>query len=521
MSNWAMYQALSGTDNWQQKRQDRAMNLMLVDKMKQDSEKELQSQMEMEEVVNKYYDSLNQFDVLAEDQERINEVEKESRRNVIKGITQYNGDLKRYMASGGISDLHNYRNSILKSDAVKNAKANKQAYAQYVDARQKGMFVGKGLVQVPVYDSEGNPKTDKKGNIITEEKSLSMSQQMALFKKGLIQRINIGNIEKKIAMNPAMFKQVYKDHNKPWAKDNVVTERDFYNVAIQRGASEEQARAQAKAYAKGLTNETAWKFKSMNDADLMKLKADLEFNKARIQKYKNAGKGSGSKDVRRIVNSVIPAWNRVPVGEMTEHSIDKKGGGIPITNKEWDYYKDYIMNSGKIAYDAHYANVSEEDRKDNPSYGKYDLSTAINLKGKELVRMKIPGTNKIEPMIKVQATWDEDNAPEGIMDYGDNRHNMSYSVLKEWDKKEQEYVERDVVTGHVYVPMGRETRSSTWRMGLNKYLGLHNRIDAGAPSVTNQMYAADAMSGSSQMLEYLMSEEGLSRSQAEQIMQSF
>ena len=227
MSNWAMYQALSGTDNWQQKRQDRAMNLMLVDKMKADSEQELKTQMAMEESINQYYDSINQFDVLAEDQERINETEKEARRNVIKGITEFNGDLKRYMASGGISDLHEYRNNILKSDAVKNAKANKQAYAQYIDARQKGMYVGRGLVDVPVYDKEGNPKTDKNGKIITEQKSLTMPEQMALFKRGLIQRINIGGVEKNIQLNPAMFKQVYKDHNKPWAKDNIVTERDF------------------------------------------------------------------------------------------------------------------------------------------------------------------------------------------------------------------------------------------------------------------------------------------------------
>jgi len=197
MGNWALYGALSGTDNWQQKRQDRAMNLMLSEKMESRAQNDMKAEMEMEEGMNQYFDQMNQFDVLAEDQDRINEVEKESRRNVIRGITKFNGDLKRYMASGGISDMHDYKNNILKSDAVKNAKSNKQTYAQYVDAMRNGKYIGKGMVEVPEYDKEGYPISDKDDKIKTTQKNLSMDQQMALFKKGLISRISLGNIEDK------------------------------------------------------------------------------------------------------------------------------------------------------------------------------------------------------------------------------------------------------------------------------------------------------------------------------------
>ena len=280
--------------------------------------------------------------------------------------------------------------------------------------------------------------------------------------------------------------------------------------------SEEQARAKAKAYAQGLTNETAWKFKSMNDADLMKLKADLEWNKARIAKAKAAGKGKGTKDVQRIVNSVVPSWNRLPAGEMVESSQGTKGGGNPISNKEWNYLKDYIIRTGKLGYDANYGVSSDEDRKSG--YGKYDLSNAMELGGGEYVRMKIPGTDKIEPMIKLKVTWAEDAAPEHIIDYGDNRHNMAATTKKVYNKEDEEWEEIDVITGHVYVPMGRETRSSTWRTGFNKNLGYHNRIDGGAPTVTNTMYAMDGFQDSQQYLEYLIS-LGATENEARKYMQ--
>ena len=169
MGDFGLYAALSGTDNWAQKRQDKASNLMMLQNMEQRSEKQLASQMQAEQGIQEQLDLMSTFDVLPEDQKAIEEVENKARMNIIKGITKFNGDLKKYVSSGGLTDLGEYKRSILTSSQMKNAVTNKAQYAQYIDAKQKDMFVGKAQIEVPVFDSKGNPQM-KDGEIVREMK---------------------------------------------------------------------------------------------------------------------------------------------------------------------------------------------------------------------------------------------------------------------------------------------------------------------------------------------------------------
>ena len=61
MGDFGLYAALSGTDNWAQKRQDKMSNLMMLERMEQRSERQLASQIQAEEGIQKQLDLINSF----------------------------------------------------------------------------------------------------------------------------------------------------------------------------------------------------------------------------------------------------------------------------------------------------------------------------------------------------------------------------------------------------------------------------------------------------------------------------
>ena len=85
-ADWGLYSALRGQDNWAQKRQDKMQNLMILERREQRAQQDLEKQMQLEQGMQKYFDEISKLDALAEDQGRIEEKEKEARRNIYKGI---------------------------------------------------------------------------------------------------------------------------------------------------------------------------------------------------------------------------------------------------------------------------------------------------------------------------------------------------------------------------------------------------------------------------------------------------
>jgi len=58
MRDFGLYQALRGTDNWAQKRQDKMQSLMIARERDQNSQKELKQSMELEQGMQKYFDEM-------------------------------------------------------------------------------------------------------------------------------------------------------------------------------------------------------------------------------------------------------------------------------------------------------------------------------------------------------------------------------------------------------------------------------------------------------------------------------
>lgn len=479
MGDFGLYAALSGTDNWAQKRQDKASNLMMLGQMEERSQKELNAQMQAEQGIQEQLDLMSTFDVLPEDQKAIEEVENRARMNIIKGITKFNGDLKKYVSSGGLSDLGEYRRSILTSSEMKNAVSNKSQYAQYIDAKQKDMFVGKAQIEVPVFDSKGNPKM-KDGEIVREVKSLTMEEQMALRKRGLLDKIQVGMIEQKARINPDYFKKNFKDATKPWSSDNIVTEQNIRNTLKSQGFSDEQVNKLANEYGEGLTPETALKWKAMNAYELEKMKAEINYRNSKSSG--SSSKGSGKTQITNTLNTTFTKLKQNP-GEMMPSSGRNAsptalGASKRMTNKDTKYFKEWLSNSNVQAYDAHYANRKEDDKEENN--GKYDLRGA-DVSMIEKVALTNPDNGNVESFIKAMVFYADDIAPDDIDDYTYNTGNWTETSINRKfinKDKETEYEEIDGWRGYVYIPVEKEVYDKGFASELAKYKNLGTNIQA-------------------------------------------
>jgi len=486
MGDFGLYAALSGTDNWAQKRQDKMSNLMMLERMEQRSEKQLGAQMQAEAGIQEMLDKMSTFDVLPEDQKAIQQKEQDARLSIIKGITKFNGDLKRYMSSGGITDLGEYQRSILTSSEMKNAVHNKAQYAQYIDAKQKDMFVGKSEIDVPVFDKNGNPKM-KDGEIVRERKRLTMEEQMALRKRGMLDRIQVGMIEQKGRINPQFFKSNFKDARKPWSADNIVTEKNVYDHLISSGISEEQAKQRANRYGEQHAGspETAMKWNAMNPYALEKLKSTIQYNLS-----KGKGKGSSKTEVTNVINTEYNRLKQIPNEMMPSKgpnaSPNALGSGKSITPKQNKFFTEWINNTNPKVYDAHYGNRDEDDIADN--IGKYSLQGGtLNLQSK--VAVVDPDDGIIKSMIKAEIFYPKDIGDEYDVDtYAYNRGNWKEKVkFRSFinEDKKTDYEEIPGYTGTVFINIEDLVQNKNAAAELAKFQNVSTNVQAFQPGNTN------------------------------------
>jgi len=240
MADFGLYTALRGGDNWAQKRADESMEMQLSERMRQQSEQKMEANTAAQQYMQQYFDQIGQLDVLEKDQERINGVEKQARQNIIAGITRFNGDLRRYMATGGVMDLGQYKNSVMNSEVTKNAMRNKANYAQMLKAKAEGKFLLPVSMQVSGKDADGKA--------VQRTEYISPDQQLRLFDEGKITSLDFAGAEDKVNVDMMDFKDKYKDSKDPYSRNNIVQESEIYTVAIGKGASEAQARALANKY---------------------------------------------------------------------------------------------------------------------------------------------------------------------------------------------------------------------------------------------------------------------------------
>lgn len=228
MPKFAIYQALMARNDWDRERRDKAMNLQALEKSTAITQQKQEAQLKAQQQLGEFLQTVDNLNYEPEDIERLQELEQNERGTIIDGIKKANGDVRSYMASGGLMALNNYKNNIIKSKEAKNAVATKESMAGYIKDRQDGKFISSGYVDVPISDGK------------VERRYMSMNEQIALFKDKKIDKINYFGSENKINVEMMDFKKYAKDSIRPYG-DNTVTMSDVKQIAIGKGASEEQA----------------------------------------------------------------------------------------------------------------------------------------------------------------------------------------------------------------------------------------------------------------------------------------
>ena len=445
MADWGLYTALRGTDNWAQRRADKQMNMQIVQQQKADQERKVEKSMLAEEKINEYLDEMANLDVLPEDQERIQQVEKDSRANIITGIANYNGDLARYISSGGISDLHEYRNSITQSAEVQTALSNKENMAKIIADKQKG---NRYFAPVQVEQTSIDPET---GEEISEMVTTSVDKQIDAFKRGDISTIAYNGSEDKVELNAFTFHNTPKDPQNPYSEDNLVTTSDIKFWAMSKNASEDYADALADNYAERVNaGGDPWYWGNLSAED----KAIAEYKSG---KGKSGGGSSKTMGLDAWYNNIksTPPGQMKPIPALERNYMYEQKGMMPLPKSE-------------SIYGGSYRYAGPAFGRDNALNGKkvpIDVSTAEIISGSEkYVNIGTEARPEYGMMVTMVFGDDDPNIAPGwfINDKAiPGEENNFKNENNRW-------------TGQVIVSIDEEVNSPAIRAEMNKRKGLTN-----------------------------------------------
>lgn len=360
MADFGLYSGLLRKSNiFETKAQNRQMELQIAQTMDARARTEMERQAEVDAKMQEFFNTMNQLDVLEQDKERLSAEEKKHRLSVLEGIKQYNGDLDKFMLSGGAGILSNYRNNFLQSETVNKAIANKTNYAQWMHAQANGLWVKDVGVDVEYAD----PET---GEVKKERKLVSMDEAYGMFEKGYINSLPFDGAEKDIDVGPEIFQQIFKDPRNPYSQDTEVAPEDVYLWVRQHGGSHDQANAKMQKYIQYTEQGgTTWRYKS---GDPMK----LELQKAQLrnmnQKYRM---NQMSMESSLGKNNVLDLNARIRNGKPNEF--------IPILPEEqrlWSQQFGFVYDDKTGRYSTSTGNVVYDQRtSNNPNPKEYDLRT--------------------------------------------------------------------------------------------------------------------------------------------------
>lgn len=498
--DWSLYGALQGQNNWQQRRADKMMNMQIVQQQAQDEENRVKESMAAEEYYNKYLDELRNMDVLEQDKDRVQQVERDARSKVINGIKRYNGDLRRFMNSGGITEMHNYKNSVMESDAVKNAMSNKANLKAFLEAKNEGMFVYDVNVPEPVLGEDGQPKLDPAtGKPVYKNRRMSFEDQFTLFKNGKIDKLEFRGATPSVKLNPFMFLDRPKDPKNPYSDDNIVTASNVKFLAMQMAAPEEYADHLAREYV-AMVNAggDSWKWgnKSKLEGELMQAQIDA-------YKAKAAAAGRSSGGGQTVLNQLAPALQRL--GQSGNPSQ------MAMENKEKDYWQNYLG----LNYDNNsnrWKPTQSLTGIDAHTGAKYDLGNALSITPNSYVAQK-DKDGVMQKYILANVAYDGDNPG------ANNPHTESmglFNKLKDtatknnWREMKPSDINlnmedvSDIWYGKVMIPITKAINTPTFKDGLNTFLNRRSNLEGAAGSATDLDYQRNAgmdISAISQMAE--------------------
>ena len=232
MADFGLYSALSQPRrNWAQVRQDRMMELGMLQNMQQDLKQRVDAESQARAGVVEYMNELQKSSVLEGDYERVKAVEEAERKKIIEGIQNAGNNVQKFLNGDGASILNNYRNNIIQSDEMRNAISNKLAFGQ------AGLDRYMGRIARPTYDEQGN--------------RISFDQQVEQFQNGERERLEYNG-----SVQPVDITKIRSIIQSTYGEDRYKRQAagadDVYNIARELGAEDWMAEDIRDGYAAGV-----------------------------------------------------------------------------------------------------------------------------------------------------------------------------------------------------------------------------------------------------------------------------
>jgi hypothetical protein len=479
MADWGLYSALRGTDDWATKRQDKQMNLLAAEKMEARQQNKVAQSAAAEASIAKYMEELQNLKTTPEDQERVAQAEKRARQSIVKGIANSNGDLRKYMSTGGITALNDYKTSVMQSEEVKQAGVNSINLENYLKQDAKGNQRHKLVdVTVPMQDANGNPILDAEGNQQTETKKMSFQDQYNLYKGGKIKQINYSGSEARVNMGIEDFNRMYKNPRNKYQKDNYVTESNVYEKMLSKGASKEYATEQAKRYGNmEKAGGDAWRW---NSGDINELKLKQQELSLKRRALKNAEQTA--------------AFNRFKNKAMVTHDVNtsiknlQEGSAHQLGVKEIPFWEEVLQMKEK---DGSMTLPSFNKKGIDPLTGDMiQIQGAYNISYDKIVARKDEFTGKTVKYLEADVTLPDPtnwSTSTGDWDYLPVNDILGVTTVKDKHVGNWETNWSGEATGKVLIPIQDKLDEATFQTQMDSYLNVKTDHLWNAPTLTDEI----------------------------------
>lgn len=210
--DWGFLGAIAGRKNFDTLKQEKLRELSLVQQQNAMLENDVAKQQAAADGVSQYLDTINNLKVLPEGLDRIKKIDADLRTNISKGILEANGDVKKWILSGGDRVLKEYQKNLVNNDVTQREIANAYQTNKWMADQQAGL-----QERWSGMNEDGTP--------------ITFDQQFKKYKNGQIDKLDYNGAFKLPEYNSTIPKRyAFEDKYRPKSADV----NDVYNDAFQQ-----------------------------------------------------------------------------------------------------------------------------------------------------------------------------------------------------------------------------------------------------------------------------------------------
>ena len=319
---------MQGTNDWAQKRLDRAAEMKYAKELRDNAEAEKLKQQQAGDKILNVFNEASKLQVLPPDMERIQALDKELQKPLQEMIKKYGGDINMALNSGG------YNNMVEYSQKLQNDPLVKDALRRAKDAAELEKDVMSGKILRPIYEDINGSK-----------QKYNPEDRINDFLGGKAQDFSYrGGFEPFQADYRKSFAEVYGNSNRTPRK---ASREDVFNMAMfeakKKGLSKDDAEyysnVVADEYDRGLSEGTLtpYLYKSDNPLDNAVKQSVIDKNRASTNlsntRANKIASGGGNDDPTLFwINKVVSGGEdtKFAIGEL----INTATGDGKVTSAE-------------------------------------------------------------------------------------------------------------------------------------------------------------------------------------------